>query len=110
MQGVVETLGHSEEVVAAGDDIPANREAQLLEQRDDAVEYLGHAAADGSRVDHLDGAAGQALPERADFGHLGFAHHGNVVIKPDEFRRGGCCDAHEAISWSINAISFFCID
>ena len=57
MQSVVEPLRDFEKVVAAGDDLPLGLNFQLLHERNEPVEDLCDAAADGGRVHHLHGLA-----------------------------------------------------
>ena len=47
VQRVMEALGDLIEVIAAGDDVPARGNFQLIHERDQAVENFSHAAANG---------------------------------------------------------------
>ena len=65
MQRVVEGLGDREEVLASGNDVPAKGQPQIVGERNDAIEYFGNAAADGSGIHHLHTAAGQGTRQDA---------------------------------------------
>ena len=88
MQRVVEGLGHLEEIVPAGHDLPANVESQLGKDGDQAVKDFGDAAAHGGRIHHLDAAALQALGERAEFVDLRQAEDRCVVVELNCLRFG----------------------
>ena len=61
MKGVVELLGDIEEAVIATYHVPARPDTEFIKHRDQAVQYLRDAAADGRGVDVLDSLVPQAL-------------------------------------------------
>lgn len=65
MKCVVEGLGDREEILAPGNDVPAEGQSEILGERNDAIEYFGNASADGSGIHHFDGAAEQRTGEDA---------------------------------------------
>ncbi len=73
-------LGNRKKIVAAGDYVPANRKIQFLHQGDDAVQHFGHPAADGCRVNHLNGAPFQAGGQRAQLGNFCATQQTGIVI------------------------------
>ena len=66
LQAVVEALGDVEEVVVGGQHLPLGLEADVVHQRHERVEDLGHAAAERRGVDVQDALAPQALAELDD--------------------------------------------
>src|SRR5438270_613238 len=54
MERIVKALGDFEEVVAAGYDLPLGLHFDFLHERDQAVQDLGDASANGGGVHHLD--------------------------------------------------------
>jgi hypothetical protein len=65
MKGVVEGLGDRVEILAADNDVPAEGQAQILGQRNDAIENFGNAAAEGSGIHHFDAAPKQRTSQDA---------------------------------------------
>ena len=66
VERVVDPLGDGEELLAAAHDVPARVDADLAQQRHQAVQDLGDAAADGGRVDVLHAPAAQPLTQEAE--------------------------------------------
>ena len=66
LQRVVDRLRHVEELVLAVNDAPLRLEPDVLHERDERVEDLGHAAAEGRRGEMQDALAGQGLGKHAD--------------------------------------------
>ena len=81
VQGVVESLGDFEEIFAAGHDFPANVDAELFRQRNEAIQDFGDTSADGSGIDHHHRAPGERLGQRAEFGYFARADDGRIVIQ-----------------------------
>ena len=83
MQGVMEGLGDFIEVVAAGDDFPADGEPQLLKDGDQPVEHFGHASSHGRGVHHLHRAHLKPGSQGPQFGDFRFSEHRSVIVQTD---------------------------
>ena len=103
MQGIVEALGHLEEVVSAGDDVPLGFEAQVAKQGDQAVQDLRHASSDGRGVDHLDRLARQRGGHRGQLINFSGADDEGVVLQALQASGGvrGYFSGHESTSLTI---------
>ena len=89
MQGVMECLSDLEEIVAAGDDVPARIHFQFAHERDQPVEDLGDTPADRGGVHHLYGLAAERTRQIAELFQLGTADDGLVILQSGGRRRGG---------------------
>ena len=69
LQAVVEALGDVVELRRRREDLPVRLEADVVHERDQRVEDLGDAAAEGGGVDVQDLAALELLAELVDLGH-----------------------------------------
>ena len=83
VQRVVESLRHRKKVVAAGHHVPANGEIELQDQRHNAIQHFGHAAAHRGRIHHLNRPSLQGSGERAQFRNLARADDGSVIVEMD---------------------------
>jgi hypothetical protein len=86
VQGVMEFLGHLEELVPAFDDPPVRGHPQFLEQRDHPVEDLGDPAADRRGVDVPHKLPLQLAGEQAQVVDRGIADDGDIIFEPGHQR------------------------
>jgi len=53
LERIVEGLGHLEEIISSGDDVPVCINFQFFQQRNQLVEHFGDTAPHSGGVDHL---------------------------------------------------------
>ena len=85
MQRVVKGFGDAEEIRSSVHDVPANLDVEVEGERDQPIEDLGHAAADGGGVDHLHRPAYEGTGQRADAVDFAASEQRQIVVQ-----RGQC--------------------
>src|SRR5580704_6533928 len=81
LKRIVESLGHLEEAVTAGDNLPASIYLDLIQQRNQLVEHLGDSATHRGGVDHLHRLALEFACEKPQFINVRGADNTFVVIQ-----------------------------
>src|SRR5262249_57626492 len=82
VEWVVEGIGDFKKIVASSNDLPLGRYFELVEQRNQPVEYLRHSSSDRSGVHHLYGLSLNSLGQKADFIQFGLPDDGSAIVKP----------------------------
>src|SRR5216684_65212 len=81
VQGIMESLGHFEEIVPSCNNIPMRGDFKFTQQGNETIQHFGHASADGGGVDHFDRPALEPASEKTQFVDLGRADNCLVVIE-----------------------------
>src|SRR5258708_40130195 len=95
MESVMKGVCVFEEILVAGDDVPARTKSELLDQRNQAIQDFRYSAAHRRGIDHLHRAPRKLRGERTQLVNFGCSQKRNVGVKAHQMSIRMCKRSEE---------------